>query len=189
MKKYIVPFCWVFLLNTAIAQNPVGIFENTSDVGNPKMSGSSEYNQQDQTYNIKGAGYNIWFGRDEFHFAFSQITGDFILTANFSFQGMGVDPHRKVGWMIRESLDDDAAHISATLHGDGLTVLQWRTLKGAHMRDPQDEIFAPKANYQILQLERNGEYIIMRAAQVGEPLQVIGKQEMSDLPDEVFAGL
>jgi Tol biopolymer transport system component len=189
MKKCIVPFCWLFLLSTAVAQSPVGVFENSTDIGNPKMSGSSEYNAQDQSYSIKGGGYNIWFGRDEFHYDYSQITGDFILTANFSFQGTGVDPHRKVGWMIRESLDDDAAHISATLHGDGLTVLQWRTLKGAHMRDPQDEIFATKASYPILQLERNGNHIIMRAAQIGEPLQLIGKQKMSDLPDEVFAGL
>ena len=64
---------------------------------------------------------------------YSKLSGDFILTANFELLGEGVDPHRKVGWMIRESLDDDAAHVSATLHGDGLTVLQWRELKGAHM--------------------------------------------------------
>lgn len=190
MKKIIIQYCWLFLLNTVLlAQNPAGIFENSADIGNPKLNGSTVYNVPEQSYDIKGAGYNIWFGRDEFHFAHSRIAGDFILTGNFSFPASGVDPHRKVGWMIRESLDDDAAHISATLHGDGLTVLQWRRLKGAHMRDPQDEIFAPKANYQILQLERKGEVIIMRAAQVGEPLQLIGKQKMPDLPQEVFAGL
>lgn len=189
MRNYLVQFCWLFLINTALAQNPTGVFESTADIGSPKISGSTEYFPQDQNYKISGGGYNIWFGRDELQYAYSKISGDFILTANFRFLGAGVDPHRKVGWMIRESSDDDAAHISATLHGDGLTVLQWRPLKGAHMRDPQDEIFAPKANYQILQLERKGNYFIMRAAQVGEPLQVIGKQKMGDLPDEVLAGM
>jgi hypothetical protein len=53
--------------------------------------------------------------------------------------------------MVRESDDEKAASINATLHGDGLTVLQWRELRGAFMRDPEDEIFPPKNNYTILQ--------------------------------------
>ena len=131
------------------AQNVIGIFNASTDVGKPKNAGSTVFEPSEQVYTLKGSGYNIWFGRDEFQYAFQKLSGDFILTGNFEFVSGGIDPHRKVGWMIRESLDDDAAHISSTLHGDGLTVLQWRTLKGAHMRDLQDEIFAPKKNYQI----------------------------------------
>lgn len=178
------------LLGTVISTaGPVGIFEDHSDVGQPGKAGSTLYDESSQTYTLKGGGYNIWFERDEFHYAYRKIKGDFVLTANFSFVGKGVDPHRKIGWMIRESLDEKAIHASATLHGDGLTVMQWRPLRGAFMRDPQDEIFAPKKGYQILQLERTGKTIILRAAQVGEPLQVIGKKEMADLPDDVLAGL
>jgi Tol biopolymer transport system component len=178
------------LLTSALAgNNPVGIFEDHTDVGKPKIDGSAVYDESTQVYSLKGAGYNIWFERDEFHFAYKKITGDFILTANFAFVGKGTDPHRKIGWMIRESLDDNASHISAVAHGDGLTVLQWRLLRGAFMRDPQDEIFAPKPGYQIIQLEREGKNIIFRAAQIGEPLQVIGVQRMKDMPDEVLAGL
>jgi hypothetical protein len=57
------------------------------------------------------------------------------------------------------------------------------------MRDPQDEIFAPKKNYQVIQLERLGNKFIFRAAQFGEPLQAIGAQDMPDMPDEILAGL
>jgi TolB protein len=171
------------------AGNPVGIFEDHVDVGNPKLAGSVIYDQDSQTYTLKGSGYNIWFERDEFHYAYNKIKGDFILTANFAFVGKGVDPHRKIGWMVRESLDENASHYSAVVHGDGLTVMQWRPLRGAFMRDPQDEIFAPKAGYQIIQLERQSKNIILRAAHVGEPLQVIGTAEMKDMPDEVLAGL
>lgn len=57
------------------------------------------------------------------------------------------------------------------------------------MRDPQDEIFAPKSNYSIIQLERKGTEVIMRAAHTGEPLQVIGLHVMADMPEEVLAGL
>jgi TolB protein len=178
------------LLTSTLAGNvPVGIFENHTDVGKPKNAGTVLYNENTQTYTLKGSGYNIWFERDEFHYAYNKIKGDFILTANFEFVGKGVDPHRKIGWMIRETLDDNASHISAVAHGDGLTVLQWRLLRGAFMRDPQDEIFAPKPGYQIIQLERQGQNIIFRAAQAGEPLQEIGIQCMPDMPGEVLAGL
>ena len=156
MKRSLVFLCSIILFNTAMVQGQIGVFESAVDIGNPKKAGTTQYDSDQQAYTIKGGGYNIWFGRDEFQFAHNKLSGDFILTANFSLVGSGVDPHRKVGWMIRESLEDDASHISATLHGDGLTLLQWRQLKGAHMRDPQDQIFAPKASYQILQLERTG---------------------------------
>lgn len=168
---------------------PIGIFQQATDVGNPAKQGSSTYDPVNQVYAIKGAGYNIWFERDEFHYLYNSIKGDFILTANFEFVGDGVDAHRKFGWMIRESLDEEASHISAVVHGDGLTLLQWRSLRGAYMRDPEDQVFSPKNNYSILQLERKGKTIIMRAAHWGEPLQIIGSKEMPYLEDEVFAGL
>ncbi len=167
----------------------VGVFQHSIDVGNPLKKGSSNYNTKNQTYAIKGGGYNIWFDRDEFHYLYNNLKGDFILTANFEFVGNGVDAHRKIGWMIRESADENAAHISATLHGDGLTVLQWRPMKSANMRDPEDQIFSPKSNYKILQLERKGNVFFMRAAHLGEPLQLIGSQKLQNLSGEVLAGL
>ncbi len=181
--------CFFLLPVTYAQQTSLGIFEKSEDIGRPKNAGSAQYDESTQTYTLKGAGYNIWFERDEFQFLHKKLSGDFILTAHFELVGAGTDPHRKVGWMIRESLEDDAAHLSAVAHGDGLTVLQWRALKGAFMRDPQDEIFAPKGGYQILQMERTGKKVTMRAAHVGEPLQTIGSHTMEDMPDDVFAGL
>ena len=180
----------LFTTSLCLGQNgSLGIFETNADIGKPKMTGSSQYDAASQTYTLKGAGYNIWFGRDEFQYLYKKISGDFILTANFEFDGKGAEGHRKIGWMIRESAQDDAAHISATLHGDGLTVMQWRTLRGAHMRDPQDEIFFPKKSLQIMQMERVGKKVIMRVANPGEPLQEIGAHEMPDMRDSVLAGL
>jgi Tol biopolymer transport system component len=190
MMKIITLMLASAIFSSSFAGNgPIGIFEDHSDVGNPKHAGSVLYDDISQTYTLKGSGYNIWFGRDEFHYAYRKIKGDFILTANFAFVGKGVDPHRKIGWMVRESLEENASHYSAVLHGDGLTVMQWRPIKGAFMRDPQDEIFAPKAAYQILQLERKGNSITLKAAMPGEPLQLIGSAIMTDMPEEVLAGL
>jgi Tol biopolymer transport system component len=189
MKSIMLMLASSMLISNIAGSNPVGIFEDHADVGNPKKAGSVAYDNASQVYTIAGAGYNIWFERDEFHYAYKKIKGDFILTANFAFIGKGIEQHRKIGWMVRESLDDNASHISAVVHGDGLTAMQWRLLKGAFMRARQDEIFAPKPGYQIIQLERDGKTVIFRAAQAGEPLQLIGMKEMPDMPDEVLAGL
>ena len=187
--KYSITIMLSCLLNIASAQNtPVGIFQASSDIGNPKKSGSAVYDQTDQSYTLKGGGYNIWFERDEFHYLFNKIKGDFILTANFEFVGKGNNPHRKSGWMVRETTDEKSSHISATLHGSGLTVLQWRVSAGAAMRDPQDEIFAKDSSFNVIQIERAGKNIIMRASHTGKPFELIGSHAMDNLPDEVLVG-
>ena len=169
--------------------NNIGIFNNHADIGNPTIKGDVQYDAASQTYTLKGGGYNIWFNRDEFQYAYNTLKGDFILTANVKLPDEGKDPHRKIGWMIRAGVQEDAAHMSAVLHGDGLTVLQWRRLRGAYMRDPQDEIFSIKKNAEIIQLERIGKMFIMRTANAGEPLQEVGRTDMIDMPDEVLGGL
>ena len=65
------------------------VFSSNGDVGKPKLAGSSTYDPETQTYTLKGAGYNIWFERDEFQYLYNEIDGDFILTANFAFIGEG----------------------------------------------------------------------------------------------------
>ncbi len=189
MKNLILLFCCLNIINAKAQEPSAGIFSLSADIGNPAGKGSSTYNKTDQSHTIKGSGYNIWFDRDEFHYLFNKIKGDFILTANFRFQGKGVEAHRKTGWMLRSSTAEDSPHISATLHGDGLTLLQWRDNKGAQMKDPEDQVFARGSNYEVLQIERSGKLIFMRAAHPGEPLEDIGSYEMINLPDEILAGL
>jgi len=182
-------FLFCLFVTGSFAQQHTGIFRFNEDIGQPEMAGSATYDQDTQAYSLKGSGYNIWFERDEFHFLYDSLEGDFIMTANFAFTGEGGDPHRKIGWMVRASKADNDMHCSAVVHGDGLTVMQWRELRGAFMRDPEDEIFAQKPGYQIIQLERSGKTMIMRAAHPGEPLQVIAQKKPDDLPDQLLAGL
>jgi len=159
------------------------------DIGKPKLTGSVQYNESTQAYTLKGAGYNVWFNRDEFSFLPTKIYGDFILTTNFRFTDTAGNMHKKVGWMVRETMDESSAHVSAVVHKDGLTSLQARPLRGAFMRDPQDEIRSLKKHADVIQLERAGKQFIMRVAHNGEPLQVVAVKEYNDMPDTVFAGL
>jgi Tol biopolymer transport system component len=189
MKVSSFLFFFFFYTISQAQQQSTGIFDYQAAIGNPKKTGAVQYDAGTQTYTLKGAGYNIWFNRDEFQYAWKKVKGDFILTGNFEFVGQGSNPHRKIGWMVRASTDAEAMHMSAVSHGDGLTVLQWRPLRGAYMRDPEDELFFSKQNCQVIQLERSGKKFIMRVAHPGEPLQVVGVKEMPDMPDSVLAGL
>ena len=180
----------LFLCQLTLAQTKsIGVFDNHVDSGNPKIKGDVTYKKSTKTYLLTGAGYNIWFARDEFQFLYKELTGDFTLTANFEFIGAGKDPHRKIGWMVRESLADTAVHVSAVSHGDGLVVMQWRTAAGAAMRDPQDEIFfAEKFLPQVIQMERVGQKLTMRVGNPGEALKTVGSYE-GNLPDAVLGGV
>ena len=164
-------------------QTSVGTFSDNSDIGNPLRAGRVTYNAISDEYTIEGAGANIWANRDEFHFVWRRLKGNFILTTNAGFPGKGVEPHRKIGWMVRASLDDESPHASAVLHGDGLTSLQFRKTKAGVTEEVVSKIRAA----DVLQLERNGNTFKMSVARSGD---VFTSGEVTlDLGDEVYVGL
>ena len=75
------------------------IFNTSVDVGSPELKGSMTYSEENQTYKLQGAGANMWFGQDQFQFAYRKITGDFILRTHVSFEDKLGDPHKKMGLM------------------------------------------------------------------------------------------
>ncbi|MDP9203052.1 MAG: biopolymer transporter TolR, partial [Gemmatimonadota bacterium] len=112
------------------AQSPVGIFDAQTDIGRGRGLGSASYDPQLQAYLVAGSGQNMWNERDDFHFVWKRMTGNFILSTRARFIGAGVEEHRKIGWTIRPSLETNSAHVTAALHGDGLTSLQFRRTTG-----------------------------------------------------------
>ena len=108
----------------------VGDFEAAADVGSPKIAGSAAFNPLSQTYALSAAGTNMWAQRGRVPFRLAEVKGDFILQARVA-SGKGVDPHRKVGWMVRARWTPIAPYVDGAVHGDGLTSLQFRRTKGA----------------------------------------------------------
>ncbi|MDH3650878.1 MAG: DPP IV N-terminal domain-containing protein [Saprospiraceae bacterium] len=177
--------CTVTSNTKVFGQNvPLGIFENHLDVGPVANQGSITYDSDLQEYTIEGSGTNMWSGQDEFQYLWKSIQGDFILRTEVRFIGEGVDPHRKIGWMVRSRLSTDSPHANACVHGDGLTSLQYRKTKGAETEQIQSEQVGP----DVIQLERMGDQFIMSTAHFGEPLQSLDTLTLV-LPTEVFAGL
>ena len=113
------------------------------------------YNATDQQYTLSGAGTNMWLKSDEFHFAWKRIKGDFILRARVQFVGKGVDPHRKIGCIVRSSLKPESAYADAAVHGDGLTSLQFRRTDGAATEELRSSATGP----DVVELSRTGDRI------------------------------
>jgi len=94
----------VALLTLFPQQSSLGDFAEQSDIGNPIRTGRTTYDGDKQEYTIEGAGANMWAGRDEFHFVWRRLTGNFILTTHAAFVGKGVELDRKMGWMVLTSV-------------------------------------------------------------------------------------
>src|SRR5882762_62882 len=94
---------FALLADTLGAQSPVGIFTTHSEVG--RARGSASYDPQGQAYVVAGSGQNMWGTRDDFHFVWKRISGNFILSTRARFVGREVEEHRKIGWTVRSSLD------------------------------------------------------------------------------------
>jgi Tol biopolymer transport system component len=126
----------------------------------------------------------MWAGRDECTFLYRKMKGDFSIQAEVELTGAGVEPHRKLGVMIRKNLDDDAPYADVLVHGDGATALQFRRAKG----EQTEQIQAPIVEARVLQLERKGGKMILRVARQGEPFATPRGVEL-DLGDDVYVGI
>ena len=166
---------------------PTGIFDGHGDVGRVRHAGSVSYNPRTQSYLISGSGQNMWAGRDDFHYVWKRLTGNFILSTRAHFIGRGVESHRKIGWTIRPTLAATSAQVTAALHGDGLVSLQFRRSAGAATEEIKSADSLPNAD-AVIQLERRDGVYIMSVAQFGDTLVSTQLSDVS-LPDTVYVGL
>lgn len=182
-RKFFISFfsLWAIVLSSQTMD--LGIFENHCDIGRPVLKGNVAFNEQNQTYTIWAGGTNQWASNDEFHYLYKTIQGDFIVRANVKFVGQGVDPHRKIGWTVRNTLTGNTPHINATTHGDGLTSLQYRLVKDSATYQIVADSFP-----DVIQLERKGNKFIMSVARQGKPFSSVSFDHPG-IRKEVFIGL
>jgi TolB protein len=167
----------------ATAPRPLGAFESQTDVGKT-LPGSAEYDAARHLYLVTGGGENMWEGTDAFHYVWRRAHGDLVLTADVQLVGAGGRPHRKAGWVVRQTLDPDSPYVSAVVHGDGLTAMQFRTTKGGITQEVRSTLVRPLS----LRLERTGDTFTLSAAMEGQPFQTAGSAKV-ELHDPVYIGL
>jgi len=161
-----------------------GPFENNQDIGGTPKPGSAEYNAATHTYQVTGGGANIWAKQDAFQFVYKQISGDFTLTADVRFLGKGVEAHRKLALMVRQSLAPDSPYADIALHGDGLTSLQYRPGAGVDTSEFRAAMKAPTH----LSITRHGNEFSISASDVGVQPATTGPV-IVNMRDPVYVGL
>jgi hypothetical protein len=173
-----------YALPAAARQNVATVFEGSADVGNPALKGSFSYDEAEKKYTLTGAGTNMWLQSDEFFMVWKKETGDFSLSAKVAFEGKGVNAHRKLGLIIRESLTGESKYADVAIHGDGLTSLQYRDTTGGETR----EVVATNRNADHITLERTGNRIVIKTG-VGQYAPNATAEVEIDLPETCYIGL
>jgi len=162
----------------------LGLFESATDVGKIEMKGSSEYLAEKAQYRITGSGKNMWFAEDAFQFLSKELSGDLVFSMEVGWENAGKEPHRKVGAMVRATLDADSPYVDVAVHGDGLIELQYRTVKGGTTYSARTPIPAPAT----VKLERDGDVFTASVSKAGGPFQTVGAVSLV-LTDPVSVGL
>jgi TolB protein len=170
----------------AFSQSPrVGQFDGHSDVGSVHKLGSLDFRPSSGEYLVAGGGENMWYTSDAFQFVWKQMSGDISLAADIRWIGSGGNPHRKACLLIRQSLDPDAPYADAVVHGNGLTSLQCREVRGGPTREIQSNISAPSR----VRIERDGDYVSMSIGREGEALAAAGGSFKLTLKEPFLIGL
>jgi len=163
---------------------PVGVFDQHGDIGGVAIPGSAAFDGDSREYLLSSSGYDMWGDHDAFQFAWKKVTGDFIIQASTEFLGAGGDPHRKMGLIVRATLDPKSPHVNACIHGNGGAALQFRRASGTATEEIHLKLDGPN----VLQLERSGKKFVMSAAHFGD---TYATQDLDglELPDEVYVGI
>jgi hypothetical protein len=181
-----VAAAFAFVPFVALAAAPhLGIFDSHQDVGTVLHPGSAQFDSARNAYTIAGSGENMWFGADDFHFAWKKVSGDVALAADIAFPGSGGNPHRKAVLMIRQSLDGNSASVDIAVHGSGLTSLQYRDSAGADTHEVESNVSAPKT----VRIEKRGDFIYAFVSGKDGKLQPSGAATKLALTGDFYVGI
>jgi hypothetical protein len=185
MKILLHSLCGVIITLLLMSCGSSGqIFKKSGDVGDCKLPGSFTYDKKTGTYTLSGSGYDMWFEIDEFFMVWQEVSGDFKLSAKVKFEGEGTHPLRKMGLIIRETLEPDARHANVAVHGNGLTALQYRSVIGGETLEFRSENTMP----DHIVLERKGNRLIMKTG-VGAHSDKEDASFELNLPATCYVGL
>ena len=162
-----------------------GIFTAHQDVGTVLHPGSTTYDSSTHTYTLAGSGENMWFGIDDFQFAWKKVSGDVALTADIAFVGAGGNPHRKAVLMIRQSLDGASPAVDVAVHGVGLTSLQFRDASGANTHEVEAHVTAPMR----VRIEKRGDFFYAFVSGKDGKLEPAGASTKLALTGDFYIGI
>jgi len=176
---------FIFLILLVRYSATGSIFEGSCNIGNYKLQGSLKYDKSTGTYTLTGAGSSMESECDEFFMAWREAIGDFSFSARVGNSGGDTNPNRRMGLIVRESLQNDAKFVNICLLGNRLTTFKCREQNDCIVSDP------PCSSYRtpdIIKIERIGSKIITKAKHGKNPEIKIGEIDI-DFPETAYVGL
>jgi hypothetical protein len=176
--KYLFSINFLFLVTTILfptvllfsQKQSLGMFDGHSDIGDVLKRGSVTFDSVKMNYTIVGGGENMWYAKDAFHYVWKKASGDLSISSDISFPDTGGNAHRKACLIIRQNLDPDSPYADAVIHGDGLTSMQYREVKGGPTREIQSNTKGPRR----IRIQKEGNYVFMSVALENEKLHSAG---------------
>jgi hypothetical protein len=160
-----------------------GQFDGHSDIGAPSSPGTASYDADAQRYVLSAGSGGLSGKRDRLHLVWKKLRGDFIVHARVRFDAPG-SAGAQAGWIARAALDADAPYLAAVATADGQASRQSRDRKAGFTTHDRLDL----AGADVVELERAGHSLIVRAARFGETFASREVAHLS-LPDELVVGL
>jgi regulation of enolase protein 1 (concanavalin A-like superfamily) len=164
----------------AVASSPAALTLG-SDVGQPALAGSQSV--ANGTYTLTAGGADIWYARDEFHFAYQKLTGDGTVIARVASVGNS-DPWAKGGVMVRGGLGARAVHASLFLTPANGWAFQYRTQTGGQTTHGAGG--TPTSGW--VRLTRTGTTVTAYVSADGSTWQQVGSAKLA-VGTDVYVGL
>jgi len=187
MKKCSVFIACFALLFAAQAYGQIGDFDDHISVGDDDFMGDATY--AGGTYTITGAGTDIWGTVDGFYWVYKEITGSFIITADFAWTDPDLgDDFKKGGLMVRTDPEDPSSvFVIALLRKDLAAYLQYRPEAGTNGLDGPTATKSANDTDTIRLMRVKNSFSMMRKQTDGS-FKAVGGLSV-DLPETIFLGM
>ncbi|MHC4703973.1 MAG: PA14 domain-containing protein, partial [Planctomycetota bacterium] len=142
------------------------------------------------TYEVAGAGADVWGSADQFHYVYRELTGDATIIAHVPSNGSGSNAWSKGGVMIRQSLEVGSVHSLMAITGGngGGGAFQWRPVADEGSSSAHDDAAGMAPGYWV-KLERVGNAFSGSFSADGETWTQQGDAQTIEMADPVLIGL
>jgi len=158
----------------------------TMNLGSPKKTGTALYDAGTKMYTVTGGGADVWDVKDEFNFAFQQVSGDVDITAKLESLTKS-DPWTKGFVMIRDELTKGSVHAIMAIASDNGTAFQYRPKKdSASVNIAGTTTIKPPYSLKLIRL---GQTLSGWVSENGKNFEKIGSVDLSNMKDPIYVGV
>jgi hypothetical protein len=157
------------------------------DIGTVEQAGSATMDTENDIFEVRASGSDIWGDADQFHYVYKPLHGNGQITARIASFNV-TDSWAKVGLMIRGSDSPTAAHVSVFVTGANGVACQFRSFNGGGSTHVPAETDKEVTLPYWLKIDRSGQRFTTYLSADGIRWESFHQFRMT-MPDTVLIGL